>query len=140
MAELIAGDTASPAKQNLVTLTYVMYAMHAFSALMGVLSPVAVLTAFLTGWPSIIAVIINYIKNDDVRGTYLESHFSWQRRTFWYALLWVVVAGVLIFTFIGIPLAMLLAFGVGIWIIYRILRGVMALMARKPVRGMREAP
>lgn len=139
MAELTASHTASPAKPNLITLTYVMYAMHAFSALMGVLSPVAVLTAFLTGWPSIIAVIINYIKNDDVRGTYLESHFSWQRRTFWYALLWVIVAGLLIFTFIGIPIAMVLAFGVGIWIIYRIIRGVMALMAGKPVRGAREA-
>ena len=136
MAELTAGPSVTPAKQNLVTLTWVMYAMHAFSALMGVLSPVAVLTAFLTGWPSIIAIILNYIKDDDVRGTYLESHFSWQRRTFWYALLWVVVAGLLIFTFIGIPIAMLLAFGVGIWILYRIIRGVMALMDRKAVQPL----
>jgi len=136
MAELTAGRSVTPAKQNLVTLTYVMYAMHAFSALMGVLSPVAVLTAFLTGWPSIIAIILNYIKDDDVRGTYLESHFSWQRRTFWYALLWVVVAGLLIFTFIGIPIAMLLAFGVGIWILYRIIRGILALVERKPVAPM----
>ena len=137
MAELTADRATSPATQNLVTLTYAMYAMHAFSALMGVLSPVAVVTAFLTGWPSIIAIIINYIKDDDARGTYLESHFAWQRRTFWYALLWVVVAGLLIFTFIGIPIALVLAFGVGIWILYRIIRGVLALMDRKAVVGLR---
>ena len=48
-----------------------------------------VVTAFLTGWPSIIAVIINYVKRSEVRGTWLDSHFSWQIRTFWFAALWV---------------------------------------------------
>ena len=48
-----------------------------------------IVTAFFTGWPSIIAVIINYVKRADVRGTWLDSHFSWQIRTFWCALLWL---------------------------------------------------
>ena len=48
-----------------------------------------VVGAFLTGWPSIIAVILNYVKRGDVRGTWLESHFRWQIRTFWFGLLWV---------------------------------------------------
>ena len=134
MAELTADRSLSTPRQNLVTLTYVMYALHGFSALMGVISPVAVITAFLTGWPSIIAIIINYIKDDDARGSYLESHFSWQRRTFWYALLWIVVAGLLIFTFIGIPIAIAIAAVVGIWILYRIIRGSLALSKRKSVR------
>ena len=60
---------------GLVRLTHIIYALHAFSALMGVVSSAAVLTAFLTGWPSILAVILNYAKRADVYGTYLESHF-----------------------------------------------------------------
>jgi uncharacterized membrane protein len=106
-----------------VTLTHVLYGLHGFSALMGVLGPAFIVTAFLTGWPSIIAVIINYVKRGDARGTYLDSHFGWQIRTFWYALLWVLIVIALILTFVGIPFAWLLAVAVGIWVLYRIIRG-----------------
>lgn len=118
---------------SLVRLTHFIYLLHAFSVLMGVLGPAFIITAFLTGWPSIIAVIINYIKRDEVRGTFLDSHFSWQIRTFWYALLWLVVAAVLFMTVVGIVLAYMLAVGVGFWIVYRILRGWMALNDERPV-------
>ena len=77
-------------RESLVTLTHVIYALHAFSALSGLLSPALILTAFLSGWPSIIAVILNYVKRSDVRGTWLDSHFGWQIRTFWFALLWLI--------------------------------------------------
>jgi uncharacterized membrane protein len=108
-----------------------MYALHAFSALMGILTPALIVTSFLSGWPSIIAVIINYIKRDEARGTWLESHFSWQLRTFWYALLWLLVVVILFVTIIGIVFAVPLAFGVGVWVVYRIIRGWMALAQRK---------
>jgi uncharacterized membrane protein len=133
MADYIAQPVAAMPRQSLVTLTHVLYAMHAFSALMGVLGAAFILTAFLTGWPSIIAVIINYIKRDDVRHTYLDSHFSWQLRTFWYALLWVLVIGLLIITLIGIPIAWVLAIIVGIWVLYRLIRGWMNLASGKPM-------
>lgn len=112
---------------RLVRLTHFIYLLHAFSVLMGILGPAFIITAFLTGWPSIIAVVINYIKRDEVRRTYLDSHFSWQIRTFWYTLLWLVVAAVLFVTVVGIVLAYILAVGVGFWIVYRILRGWLAL-------------
>ncbi|HYD50535.1 MAG TPA: hypothetical protein VEB21_19420 [Terriglobales bacterium] len=112
---------------GLTRLTHLIYALHAFSAAMGVISSAAVVTAFLTGWPSILAVILNYAKRADVRGTYLESHFHWQIRTFWYALLWLLVAGLLLITIIGIPLAWLLVVLTGLWVLYRILRGWLAL-------------
>lgn len=118
-------------RQNLVTLTHLMYGLHAFSALMGILTPALIVTSFLSGWPSIIAVIINYIKRGEVRGTWLDSHFSWQLRTFWFALLWLVVVVILFMTIIGIVFAVPLAFGVGIWVVYRIIRGWMALAQRK---------
>jgi uncharacterized membrane protein len=118
---------------GLVTLTYVLYGMHGFSALMGMLGPMFVVTAFLTGWPSIIAIIINYVKRADVRGTYLDSHFGWQLRTFWYALLWAIPIVVLFATIIGILLAALLAGILGIWVLYRLIRGWIALLEGRPM-------
>lgn len=130
----IDGKTLTPLPaQDLITLTHVMYALHAFSALAGITTAAFVVTAFLTGWPSIIAVIINYVKRDAVRGTFLDSHFSWQLRTFWWALLWVVIAGVMIATFIGIVIGLPLLVLVGLWVIYRIVRGWMALANRAPM-------
>ena len=103
MADITADRAMVEPQQNLVTLTHVMYALHAFSAVMGILTPALIVTSFLFGWPSIIAVIINYVKRDEVRGTYLESHFQWQLRTFWYSLLWLVVASSVAITLIGLP-------------------------------------
>lgn len=118
--------TESP-REGLVRLTHIIYALHAFSAVMGVISSAAIVTAFLTGWPSILAVVLNYARRGDVRGTYLESHFRWQIRTFWFALLWVVIAVLMFVTVIGIPLAWLLVVATGVWVLYRILRGWLAL-------------
>jgi uncharacterized membrane protein len=120
-------------RDGLVTLAHVIYALHAFSALTGLLSPAMIVTAFLTGWPSIIAVILNYVKRAEVRGTWLDSHFSWQIRTFWFALLWLAIGGVLFLTVIGIPGAVVLWFGTGIWVLYRIIRGWLALSSSKVV-------
>ncbi len=128
--EMTAPDSrvvSSVPPPRVVRLTHFIYLLHAFSILMGMLGPALIVTAFLTGWPSIIAVIINYIKRDEVRGTYLDSHFGWQIRTFWYTLLWLVTAAMLFATVIGIPLGYVLIVGAGIWVTYRILRGWMAL-------------
>ncbi|MGH8744285.1 MAG: DUF4870 family protein [Burkholderiales bacterium] len=124
--EIITSQTKPT--EGMVTLTHVIYALHGFSALMGILGPAFIVTAFLTGWPSIIAVIINYAKRSETRGTFLDSHFGWQIRTFWYALLWVVIVALLFFTVIGIPLAWMLAIIVGLWVLYRITRGWVALI------------
>jgi uncharacterized membrane protein len=118
-------------REGLVTLTHVIYGLHAFSAVTGMLSPAMILTAFLTGWPSIIAVILNYVKRSEVRGTWLDSHFSWQIRTFWFALLWLAIGGVLFATVIGIPFAIVLWLATGIWVLYRIIRGWLALGSQK---------
>jgi uncharacterized membrane protein len=118
-------------REGLVTLAHVIYGLHAFSALTGLLSPAMIVTAFLTGWPSIIAVILNYVKRSDVRGTWLDSHFSWQIRTFWFALLYLAVGAVAFITLIGIPVAVVLWFATGIWVLYRIIRGWLALSSQK---------
>ncbi|MCC7487682.1 MAG: hypothetical protein IT529_22140 [Burkholderiales bacterium] len=128
-----AEASARGPSSGLVTLTHVLYAMHAFSALMGVLGPMFVVTAFLTGWPSIIAVILNYIKRSDTRGSYLDSHFGWQLRTFWYAVLWALVGALLAATLIGIPVALVLWVLLGLWVLYRIIRGWLALLDARPM-------
>ncbi len=114
-------------QDNLVRLTHVIYALHALSVMMGFIGSAFIITTFLTGWPSIIAVIINYIKRGNVYDTYLDSHFGWQIRTFWFALLWMTIAAILFITVIGIVLAYMIAVGAGIWISYRIIRGWVAL-------------
>lgn len=121
----------SSANTRDVSLTHLMYALHAASIVFGAVSTVAILTAFLFGWPSIIAVIINYVKRSEVRATWLDSHFSWQIRTFWFALLWLVIGAIAFATVIGIPVAVVLWLGTGIWVLYRIIRGWMALLDRK---------
>ena len=122
---------------SLITYTHWMYALHAASALMGILTSAAIATAFVFSIPSIIAVIMNYVKRSEVRGTWLDSHFGWQLRTFWYAALWITLIFVL-----SVPLAIVLigfvtwAVGiavVGVWILYRVIRGWLALKDGKPI-------
>ena len=120
---------------SLIRLTHVIYALHAFSLLTGVLGAATIVGAFLTGWPSIIAVILNYVKRSEARGTWLESHFRWQIRTFWFGLLWVALCGLFVVMTlgIGILIAWLPLFGVGLWFIYRIARGWLRLLDRQPM-------
>ena len=117
--------------QGLVTLTHVIYGLHAFSALTGLLGAAFIVTAFLTGWPSIIAVVLNYVKRSETQGTYLASHFRWQIRTFWFALLWVAVAVLAGLTIVGLPLAWIVALAAGLWVLYRIARGWLRLVSEK---------
>lgn len=117
--------------QSLVTTTHVVYALHAVSLVVGAFGAASIIGSFIFGWPSIIAVIINYVKRSEARGTWLESHFNWQIRTFWYALLWAVIVAVvsipLTIIVIGIGTWIIGMFALGIWAIYRVARGWLAL-------------
>ncbi len=133
MTDIEARTGLSQPTSGLVGLTHLIYGLHAFSALAGLFGAVFVVTAFLTGWPSIIAVILNYVKRPDVRGTFLETHFRWQIRTFWFALLWSLVALAFVITLVGIPFAWIIAVVVGLWVLYRIVRGWLALVSERPM-------
>ena len=128
-----SAETPAVPSEGLVTLTHAIYALHAFSALSGLLGYTMVLVAFLSGWPSIIAVILNYARRPEVRGTWLDSHFRWQIRTFWYALLWLLVGVAAFATAIGIPVAIVVWILTGLWVLYRIARGWLALLSAKPM-------
>ncbi len=128
-------SAGNASEASLITWTNVIYLLHAFSLLSGILGAATVIGAFLVGWPSIIAVILNYVKRNDARGTWLESHFRWQIRTFWFGLLWTMVCVFFVIMTLGLGILiawMPLAF-ITIWFVYRIVRGWIALNARRPM-------
>jgi uncharacterized membrane protein len=134
-AALMTENTAvsNGPRPGLFTVAHVVYALHALSLLIGLTTAATIVGAFVFGVPSIVAVVINYVKRGEARGTFLESHFRWQIRTFWFALLWCMIGGVLFLTFVGIPLAVGVFFVAGVWVIYRIARGWLALRDRRPI-------
>lgn len=125
-------DGSRAVDASLVTYTHVIYALHALSVLIGITGPATIVGSFIFGIPSIIAVIMNYARRSEVAGSHLESHFAWQIRTFWTAALWMLVAGI-----VSAPLILLLGLGivtfflaaviVGLWVVYRVARGWLAL-------------
>jgi uncharacterized membrane protein len=130
-----AGTAPPP---SLVSYTHWMYALHTLSALMGVFTAATIIGSFIFGIPSIAAVIMNYVRRDEARGTWLEGHFSWQLRTFWFAALAFLLIGLfsaplVLLLGLGIITWMLGAFVVGVWILYRMARGWLRLKDGQPV-------
>ena len=113
--------------EGLVAWTHVIYFLHTLSVLIGITSFATIVGAFVFGVPSIVAVVLNYVKRGEAAGTWLESHFRWQIRSFWFAMLWCALGAVLVVTFVGIPFAILVFVGAGVWVVYRIARGWLAL-------------
>jgi uncharacterized membrane protein len=132
--DVVVIATAEP-RRSLIRLTHVIYGLHAVSLLMGIVTAATVVGAFLTGWPSIVAVILNYLKRGEASGTWLASHFRWQIRTFWFGLLWVVLCGLFVVLTLGLGLLVVwLPLGVvALWFVYRVVRGWLALTARRPM-------
>ena len=102
-------------EKNLKTLTTAVYALQA--------------VGFFVQITWIVAVVINYVKLDEVKGSWLESHFRWQIRTFWWGLLWAAIG---VITFL-IVIGWLILIADGIWLIYRIVKGWLSLNDGKPV-------
>ena len=102
-------------RQQLKTFTAIVYGLQAASYFLGV--------------TALIAVILNYVKRDDVRGSFLESHFRWQIRTFWFGLLWMALGALLWIVFVG----MIVVGATAIWILYRIIKGWINLYEEKPM-------
>lgn len=135
-----AGFSLREPDPSLVTYTHIVYALHALSVLVGLAGAATVVGSFLLGLPSILAVVMNYARQPEVEGTWLASHFRWQIRTFWYSVLWMLVAAV-----VSLPLVLVLGLGivtfllavavVGCWVVYRVLRGWLALRAGRPPRA-----
>jgi uncharacterized membrane protein len=118
MAQELVLDSQLESKK---TLAWWLYIFHAVSLL------------FTLGALSWIPLIISYLKRPDAAGTFVYSHHTWQIRTFWWYVVWVVVGGVLFITIIGIPLAYLVWAAAWIWKAYRLIKGLLALNDNKPM-------
>ena len=123
--------TAQDPAPSLITVTHVTYALHALGLAIGAFGAATVVGSFVFGWPSIIAVVVNYVKRGEARGTWLESHFTWQIRTFWFALVWSCLVGlsgaVLAIVLIGFAIWAVGFFVLGVGAFDRVARGWLAL-------------
>lgn len=129
---LASGAGAEPPPSAL-TVARIVYGLHALAIVVGIAGTATVVGSFVGSVPSIVAVLLNYLKRRDARGTWLASHYRWQIRTFWYAIVWVLVAALLFVTLIGIPLAFAILIGVTVWLVYRIGRGWLRLIDHQPM-------
>lgn len=118
---------------SILTVAKIVYVLHSVSIVIGIVTGATILSGFLFGWPSIAAVVLNYVMRSEAKDTYVDSHFSWQIRTFWYAMLWtllVAVVGLLLSpVLVGIAIWSIGFIVMGIWVGYRIVRGWIRLSA-----------
>ena len=105
-------DSRLDSAKSITTLIYALYAASLF-----------------VGVTAIVAIVMNYVKRDDLRGTWLESHFRWQIRTFWFGLLWTILGALTFLLVIGWGIL----FAVFVWFIYRIVKGWLRLSENKPM-------
>src|SRR5215471_11206946 len=112
MTEIALPEAEEKKLRDLALLVYVLQAL-----------------GFLVGLTWIVAVIINYVKIDDTRNTWLETHFNWQIRTFWFGVAGLAVGWILVFVLIG----WLVLLVVTVWALYRVVKGWLYLNDRKPM-------
>jgi uncharacterized membrane protein len=132
----LVSDTDNPIVEpagSALVAAHVVYGLHSFAIVLGIVGSATVIGGFLGSLPSIIAVILSYVKRGDATGSWAESHFRWQIRTFWFALLWLIIAVLLIVTLLGAPLGFAMLITVTVWLIYRIARGWIRLLGKQPM-------
>lgn len=126
-------DQNSEPLPSALTAAHIVYGLHAFAIGLGIVGASTVVGGFVGSVPSIIAVIINYVKRSGARGSWAESHYRWQIRTFWFALLWLLIAVLLIVTVLGAPVGLGMLLALTLWLIYRIARGWLRLLDKQPM-------
>jgi uncharacterized membrane protein len=112
---------------------HVVYGLHSLAIVLGILGTPTVIGGFVGSVPSIIAVIISYVKRGSARGSWAASHYRWQIRTFWFALLWLCLGLLLIVTLVGAIAGLGVLLILTVWLIYRIGRGWVLLYGNQPM-------
>lgn len=116
---------------SVLTVAHIVYALHTFAIVVGIVGAATVIGSFVGSLPSLVAVLLNYIKRRDAHGTWVDSHYRWQIRTFWFALLWALIGWVLIFTIVGAVVGVPILIALTLWLLYRIGRGWLRLRDRR---------
>jgi uncharacterized membrane protein len=135
-------DTPAPGSPSpsLISTTLLVYALFGVAAVVGLVSSGFPLIAPLMGVVGIVAIILAYVKRGEASGTWLESHYRWLIRTFWFSLLWGAIGAVifvlLLIIVIGVFIGYLIWVATTIWVLYRLVRGYTLFNASKPIPGM----
>jgi uncharacterized membrane protein len=116
---------------SVITVAHLVYALHTVAIVVGLVGAATVVGSFVGGLPSIAAVIFNYVKRGDARGTWVYTHYQWQIRTFWCAVLWALIGWALVLTIIGGVVGVPILIALTLWLIYRIGRGWLRLRDRR---------
>src|SRR4029077_17137236 len=121
---------------SLVSTTLLVYALFGVAAVVGLASSGFPLVAPLMGLVGIIGLILAYVRRADTAGTWLESHYRWLIRTFWFSFLWGMLGGLVLVTLglilIGIPIAFAIWIAATIWVLYRLIKGYLLFNESKP--------
>lgn len=140
MAEFPAPNAGTVVPEPPVSAALLAYALFGIAAVIAFVSSGFHFIAPLMGLVGIAGLIVAYVKRDDARGTWIESHLTWLIRTFWYSFLWGVIGAVVLvvlgIVLIGIPIALLIWAVASIWVIYRVIRGYLLFKESKPIPGM----
>ena len=126
---------AGAPSQSLISTTLLIYALFGVAAIAGLVSA-GLLSTPLLGLIGLVGLIIAYVKSGEAAGTWLQSHFRWLIRTFWFSVLWNVVGWLAAVTLIGIPIAIAIWIATTIWVLYRLIRGYLVFKDSKPIPGM----
>jgi uncharacterized membrane protein len=118
---------------SVLSVAHLVYALHTLAIVVGIVGAATVIGSFVGSLPSIVAVILNYVKRGDARGTWIASHYRWQIRTFWFTLLWALIGWALVITIIGAVMGVPVLIALTLWLIYRIGRGWLRLRDRRPM-------
>ena len=118
---------------SVMTVVHLVYALHTVAIVVGIVGAATVVGSFVGSLPSIAAVIFNYVKRSDARGTWVYTHYQWQIRTFWWAVLWALMGWALVLTIIGVVVGVPVLITLTLWLIYRIGRGWLRLRDRRPM-------
>jgi uncharacterized membrane protein len=116
---------------SVLSVAHLVYALHTLAIVVGIVGAATVIGSFVGSLPSIVAVIFNYVKRGDARGTWIASHYRWQIRTFWFTLLWALIGWGLVLTIIGAVVGVPILIALTLWLMYRIGRGWLRLRARR---------
>jgi uncharacterized membrane protein len=132
MATINPQDHVEPLP-SVLTVAHIVYALHAFAIVLGIAGTATVIGSFVGSLPSLAAVLLNYLKRGEARGTWVASHYRWQIRTFWCAVLWALLGWGLVFTIVGAVVGVPILIALTLWLLYRIGRGWLRLRDRRPM-------
>lgn len=122
---------------GLIDYTNWIYGLQALTVIAGLLTMPLIALRFMFGLPSIAAVVMAYLRRSEAHGTWLASHFRWQIRTFWFSWLWMVVTSIVAVPLLIVGIGFLIGLAglglVGIWVIYRVIRGWLTLREARPI-------